>query len=173
MKERHIKHLYWRAGFGVDINEFKKIKNFSKRKILNKLFRSSKKSVDIDIDLSEFSSIKNKNDFIEKIKDSSTKYDILNLLNSNKTINAYIVDDVDNNNLSKNELNTLIKFLLKNKGMTIEGVKTTINSNINKLDDYNKLSLKTEYYKSSIKTKTKNLLEKIKKIKDYGKENSS
>lgn len=60
MKERHIKHLYWRAGFGVDINEFKKIKNFSKRKILNKLFRSSKKSVDIDIDLSEFSSIKNK-----------------------------------------------------------------------------------------------------------------
>lgn len=60
MKERHIKHLYWRAGFGVDINEFKKIKNFPKRKILNKLFRSSKKSVDIDIDLSEFSSIKNK-----------------------------------------------------------------------------------------------------------------
>ena len=67
----------------------------------------------------------------------------------------------------------MIKFLLKNKGMTIEGVKTTINSNRNKLDDYNKLSLKTEYYKSSIKTKTKNLLEKIKKIKDYGKENSS
>lgn len=60
MKERHIKHLYWRAGFGVDINELKKIKNFPKRKILNKLFRSSKKSVDIDIDLSEFSSIKNK-----------------------------------------------------------------------------------------------------------------
>ena len=75
--------------------------------------------------------------------------------------------------LKQVELIKMIKFLLKNKGMTIEGVKTTINSNRNKLDDYNKLSLKTEYYKSSIKTKTKNLLEKIKKIKDYGKEYSS
>ena len=75
--------------------------------------------------------------------------------------------------LKQVELIKMIKFLLKNKGMTIEGVKTTINSNRNKLDDYNKLSLKTDYYKSSIKTKTKNLLEKIKKIKDYGKENSS
>ena len=75
--------------------------------------------------------------------------------------------------LKQVELIKMIKFLLKNKGMTIEGVKTTINSNRNKLDDYNNLSLKTEYYKSSIKTKTKNLLEKIKKIKDYGKENSS
>lgn len=60
MKERHIKHLYWRAGFGVDINEFKKIKKFPKSKILKNLFRSSKNSVDIDIDLSEFSSFKNK-----------------------------------------------------------------------------------------------------------------
>ena len=60
MKERHIKHLYWRAGFGIDINEFEKIKTFPKSKILNNLFLSSKKSVDIDIDLSEFSSIKNK-----------------------------------------------------------------------------------------------------------------
>ena len=75
--------------------------------------------------------------------------------------------------LKQVELIKMIKFLLKNKGMTIEGVKTTLNSNRNKLDDYNKLSLKTDYYKSSIKTKTKNLLEKIKKIKDYGKENSS
>ena len=71
------------------------------------------------------------------------------------------------------ELIKMIKFLLKNKGMTIEGVKTTLNSNINKLDDYNKISLKADYYKTSLKTKTKNLLEKIKKIKNYGKENPS
>ena len=31
----------------------------------------------------------------------------------------------------------MIKFLLKNKGMTISGVKKIIKSNINKLDDYN------------------------------------
>ena len=67
----------------------------------------------------------------------------------------------------------MIKFLLKNKGMTIEGVKTTLNSNINKLDDYNKISLKADYYKTSLKTKTKNLLEKIKKIKNYSKKNPS
>ncbi len=71
------------------------------------------------------------------------------------------------------ELIKMIKFLLKNKGMTIEGVKNTLNLNINKLDDYNKISLKADYYKTSLKTKTKNLLEKIKKIKNYGKENSS
>tara|TARA_A100001015_G_scaffold266518_1_gene315807 strand:- start:1318 stop:1698 length:381 start_codon:yes stop_codon:yes gene_type:complete len=71
------------------------------------------------------------------------------------------------------ELIKMIKFLLKNKGMTIEGVKTTLNSNINKLDDYNEISLKADYYKTSLKIKTKNLLEKIKKIKNYGKENSS
>ena len=71
------------------------------------------------------------------------------------------------------ELIKMIKFLLKNKGMTIEGVKNTLNLNINKLDDYNKISLKADYYKNSLKTKTKNLLEKIKKIKNYGKENSS
>tara|TARA_B100001248_G_C27262493_1_gene399111 strand:+ start:345 stop:725 length:381 start_codon:yes stop_codon:yes gene_type:complete len=71
------------------------------------------------------------------------------------------------------ELIKMIKFLLKNKGMTIEGVKNTLNLNINKLDDYNKISLKADYYKTSLKTKTKNLLEKIKKIKNYGKENPS
>ena len=71
------------------------------------------------------------------------------------------------------ELIKMIKFLLKNKGMTIEGVKNTLNLNINKLEDYNKISLKADYYKNSLKTKTKNLLEKIKKIKNYGKENSS
>ena len=75
--------------------------------------------------------------------------------------------------LKQVELIKMIKFLLKNKGMTIEGVKTTINSKINKLDDSNQHSLKNEYYKKSLKLKTKNLLEKIKKIKNHGKENSS
>ena len=65
------------------------------KSILAELFLSSKK---YNIIYNSISSIKNKNDFIEKIKDSSTKYDILNLLNSNKIINSYIVDDVDNNN---------------------------------------------------------------------------
>ena len=42
----------------------------------------------------------------------------------------------------------MIKFLLKNKGMTISGVKNLLNLNINKLDDYNSDSLKADYYKN-------------------------
>ena len=71
------------------------------------------------------------------------------------------------------ELIKMIKFLLKNKGMTIDGVKNLINFDVNKLDVDNSHSLKAEYYKSIFKTKTNKLLEKVKKIKKYGKKNSS
>ena len=70
------------------------------------------------------------------------------------------------------ELAKLIKFLLKDKGMTINGVKNVLKANINKLDDYNSHSLKAEYYKLSIKQKTQKVLERIKKIKSYGKKNT-
>ena len=70
------------------------------------------------------------------------------------------------------EILKLIKFLLKNKGMTINGVKKILNLNVNKLDDYNSDSLKADYYKVSLKKKGKNLLEKIKKLKNYGKKNA-
>ena len=66
----------------------------------------------------------------------------------------------------------LIKFLLKNKGMTISGVKNILNLNIKKLDDYNSDSLKAEYYKDNIKKKSRSILEKIKKLRNYGKKNS-
>ena len=59
----------------------------------------------------------------------------------------------------------LIKFLLKDKGMTVNGVKNLLKSNINSLDDYNSYSLKADYLKENIKIKSKNILEKIKKIK--------
>ena len=71
------------------------------------------------------------------------------------------------------EIIKMIKFLLKNKGMTILGVKKFINVNINKLDDHKSDSLKAEYYKKFLKTKSKLLLNKINKIKSYGKKNSS
>ena len=71
------------------------------------------------------------------------------------------------------EIIKMIKFLLKNKGMTIKGVKNLLESNVNKLDDHNILSLKASYYKTDIKYKSKKLLEKIKKIKSYGKKNTS
>ena len=60
----------------------------------------------------------------------------------------------------------LIKFLIKNKGLTISGVKKVLNSNINKLDDYDLDSLKADYYKLSFTNKSKNILKKIKNLKN-------
>ena len=71
------------------------------------------------------------------------------------------------------EIIKMVKFLLKNKGMTILGVKNLLGNNINKLDDYDSHSLKADYYKKFIKSKSKSLLEKIKKIRTYGKKNTS
>ena len=71
------------------------------------------------------------------------------------------------------EIIKLIKFLLKNKGMTVSGVKDLINNNLNKLDVHNLHSLKADYYKFDFKAKSKKILEKINSIKKYGKKNSS
>ena len=69
------------------------------------------------------------------------------------------------------EIIKLVKFLLKDKGMTIKGAKNVLNSGINKLDDYKNNSLKAEYINSRIKEKTKKILQKINKLK-HGKKNS-
>ena len=60
------------------------------------------------------------------------------------------------------EIIKLIHFLLKKRGLTVNGVKNVLNSNINKLDDYNSHGLKADYYKDKIKTKSKKVLERIK-----------
>ena len=70
------------------------------------------------------------------------------------------------------EMIKMIKFLLKDKGMTINGVKNILKSEINSLDDYNSYSLKADYHKKNIKIKTKKILEKIDLIKKYGKKNT-
>ena len=70
------------------------------------------------------------------------------------------------------EIIKLIKFLLKNQGLTIEGAKKVLNSKTNKLDDYNSDSLKTSYYKTIIKDKSNKILDKLNKIKKYGKKNT-
>ena len=71
------------------------------------------------------------------------------------------------------EIIKMIKFLLKNKGMTITGAKKIMDININKLDANNDDSLKADYKNIFLKTKSKLILEKLKKIKRYGKKNSS
>ena len=71
------------------------------------------------------------------------------------------------------ELIKMIKFLLRNKGMTISGVKNLLNQKINDLDYTNTISLKADYYKNNLSIKSKKILEKIKKIKEYGKKIAS
>ena len=71
------------------------------------------------------------------------------------------------------EILKIIKFLLKNNGLTIAGVKNLLQSKINKLDDNNIHSLKADYYKIFFKNKSKQILDKLNSIKRYGKKNSS
>ena len=66
-----------------------------------------------------------------------------------------------------------IKFLLKNKGMTVAGVKNLLKTKINKLDVGNDDGLKANNLKIILQIKSKKLLEKINKIKIYGKKNTS
>ena len=57
-----------------------------------------------------------------------------------------------------------IQFLLKNKGMTIKGVKKQLQFNNSYLDEFNNKSIN----KQKIKRRIKNISNIIKKIKNYG-----
>jgi len=71
------------------------------------------------------------------------------------------------------EIFKMIKYFLKNQGLTINGVKNILNSKINKLDDYNSNSLKASYLKNKFKTKSEKILSRLNRLKKYGKKNSS
>jgi DNA-binding transcriptional MerR regulator len=62
----------------------------------------------------------------------------------------------------------LIKFLLKDKGVTIKGVKDILKKKINSLDDYHAYSVKAEFLRSKFKSKAKKILNKLNKIKLNG-----
>ena len=55
------------------------------------------------------------------------------------------------------ELFKLIKFLIKDKGLTISGAKIILNKDIKKLDEYNSISLKADYLKIILNNKSKNI----------------
>ena len=110
---------------------------------------------------------------------------ILNLINpKNKKLNTHTIRFWENKfkqikskkinkvrYFSSEQIETikLIKYLLKNKGLTLNGVKNVLESNINKLDDYNSYSLKADYYKTKLKKKSTEVLKKIRNLKRYGK----
>ena len=63
--------------------------------------------------------------------------------------------------------------MIKDEKISIAGVKKILKSEIKKLDDNNMFSLRNKYFKTKLKNKTKNILNKISTIKNYGKKNSS
>ena len=65
----------------------------------------------------------------------------------------------------------LIKHLLKDKGMTIKGVKLVLKKGIYSLDDYHSFNVKDDYLKKNLIERTKKILNKIRKIKN-GKKNT-
>ena len=67
----------------------------------------------------------------------------------------------------------IIKFLIKNKGLTIAGVKNFLSNNVKKLDDHHYPSLNNINLKEKLKFKSKLILNKIIKIKSHGKKNTS
>ncbi len=67
----------------------------------------------------------------------------------------------------------MIKILIKDKKISIEGVKNILRSGIKKLDDSDDSGLKNHFFKDNIKNKSIKLLDKVKKLKNYGKKNSS
>jgi DNA-binding transcriptional MerR regulator len=58
----------------------------------------------------------------------------------------------------------MIIFFLKEQGLTINGAIKMMNESVKPLDGTKGLSVKTQYYKKNIKLKSKNILNKIKKL---------
>ena len=60
-----------------------------------------------------------------------------------------------------------IKFLLKDKGLTIKGAKNILKGK-KIIDETDKNNIEKDYFKMNIKNKSKNILKKIKGIKKHG-----
>ena len=71
------------------------------------------------------------------------------------------------------EVIRIIKLLIKDKNVSVKGVKKILSSDIKKLDDQHMNSLKIMILKNSLKTKSTKILNNIKKLKIYGKKNTS
>ena len=71
---------------------------------------------------------------------------------------------------SKNQIDLIkmIKYLVKDKGMSIKGTKSILKSSFNSLDVNHLHSLKVDYQKIIIKNKTIKILKKLNKLKKNG-----
>ena len=58
MKQKHIQHLFWRASFGIDYNELKKLENQSISKVVKELFKDSKNVNPLEVNLNGLLDVK-------------------------------------------------------------------------------------------------------------------
>lgn len=79
MKQKHLQHLYWRASFGIDINQVTNLTFKSKSKIVSELFLQSDTYKPLQLDLSEFSAVKFKS--YKELKEKFTEAEIQKLRN--------------------------------------------------------------------------------------------
>ena len=77
MKNNHIKHLYWRIGFGILPEQLKALSNKSKAQVINRVFKDSKNSEPLTINKSKLEtlmlSFKENRMEIQKISRQKTK----------------------------------------------------------------------------------------------------
>jgi len=57
MKKKHIKHLYWRVGFGISPSELEKLSKKNKKDIVSGLFKSSSSHTALEVDTSEIKAV--------------------------------------------------------------------------------------------------------------------
>ena len=109
MKQKHIQHLYWRAGFGINPKELNKTQATSKSIIIANLFTDSEKSIPLKLDLSELLDLKNKSK--KQLKDELTEEEIQRLLRTSRKkvreLNYAWVDRLNNSNAILREKMTL------------------------------------------------------------------
>jgi len=58
MKKEHLKHLYYRIGFGLSPQEVDILSKKTKEEVVDNLFKTSKKSTPINLNLTFFTNIK-------------------------------------------------------------------------------------------------------------------
>ena len=82
------------------------------KSLLATLFLEDKKYNILYFDIS---SIKSKTIIFDKIKESFKTFDVCSMLQNKKRQLAYIIDNIDNNSLSKSDINELHSLFIKNK----------------------------------------------------------
>ncbi|WP_250433469.1 DUF1800 domain-containing protein [Hanstruepera flava] len=85
MDSKELKHLYWRSGFGINLQELNALSNFSKKQIVDRLILESKQFIPLLIDVNSLKNLSfqeiNKSEVFKRdfLKKSREKLKVFNL----------------------------------------------------------------------------------------------